>query len=70
MPEKIHDAKLWWLDRIKEPSTYQGLFLLAGVLGQYFFGSAVIGQHALEIGVALAGVVGVGKSEAVAGRDY
>lgn len=70
MPEKIQDAKLWWLDRIKEPSTYQGLFLLAGVLGQYFFGSAVIGQHALEIGVALAGVVGVGKSEAVAGRDY
>lgn len=70
MPEKIQDAKLWWLDRVREPSTYQGLSMLAGVLGQIFFGDALIGTHALEIGVAVAGVIGVGKNEAVAGRDY
>lgn len=70
MPEKLQDARQWWLERAKEPSTYQGLSLLAGVIGQTFFGSSIIGEHALQIGLALAGVVGVGKSEAVTGRDY
>lgn len=70
MPEKIQDAKLWWLDRAREPSTYQGLSLLAGVIGQMFFGSSLIGEHALQIGLAFAGLIGVGKSEAVTGRDY
>lgn len=64
------EVKSWWLDRAREPGTYQGLALLAGVLGQWFFGSSAVGVHALEIGLALAGVVQVGKREAVAGRDY
>lgn len=64
------EVKSWWLDRAREPSTYQGLALLFGVLGQAVFGSALIGQHALDIGLALAGVIQVGKAEAVAGRDY
>lgn len=70
MPEGIKEARLWWLDRVKEPSTYQGLSLLAGVVGQYFFGSAVAGEHALQIGLAIAGLIGMGKSEAVVNRDY
>lgn len=70
MPEQMQDAKLWWLDRVREPSTYQGLSLLAGVIGQYFFGSSNIGINALEIGVAIAGAIGVGKKEPVSGRDF
>lgn len=64
------EMKSWWLDRAKEPSTYQGLALLFGVLGQALLGSAMVGQHALDIGLAIAGVIQVGKAEAVAGRDY
>lgn len=63
-------AKTWWLDRAREPSTYQGLALLFGVIGQALFGDAAVGQHALDIGLAVAGVIQVGKAEAVAGRDY
>lgn len=69
--EELRDgAKTWWLDRAREPSTYQGLALLAGVLGQAIFGDKAIGQHALDIGLSIAGVIQVGKAEAVAGRDY
>ncbi len=64
------EVKSWWLDRVREPSTYQGISMLAGVLGQYFFNSHAIGVHALEIGLAIAGVIGVGKTEAVQGRDF
>lgn len=64
------EVKNWWFDRAREPSTYQGLALLAGLIGQAVFGSAIIGQHALDIGLAIAGVIQVGKAEAVAGRDY
>lgn len=67
MRKKTND---WWLDRAREPSTYQGLALLAGVLGQVLFGDSALGERALEIGLAIAGVVQVGKAEAVAGRDY
>ena len=63
-------VKSWWLDRVREPSTYQGIALLAGVLGQWLFGSSQIGVHALEVGLAIAGVIGVGKTEAVQGRDF
>lgn len=60
----------WWLDRAREPSTYQGLSLLAGLLGQRLFGDGSIGMHALDIGLAIAGVIQVGKREPVFGRDY
>jgi len=63
-------AKFWWLERAREPSTYQGLSMLAGVLGGLFFGNPETGIHALEIGMAVAGVIGVGKAEAVAGREF
>lgn len=64
------EVKSWWLDRVREPSTYQGIALLAGVLGQWLFGSSQVGVHALEVGLAIAGVIGVGKKEAVQGRDF
>lgn len=64
------EVKSWWLDRVKEPSTYQGIAMLAGVLGKLLFGDVMIGVHALEIGLAVAGVIGVGKNEALDGRDY
>lgn len=67
MPEKV---KSWWLDRAREPSTYQGLSVLAGLIGQVVFHDATIGQHALDIGLAVAGVIQVGKAEAVPGRDF
>lgn len=70
MPDGIQKASEWWLDRVREPSTYQGLSLLAGVLGQYLFGSSEVGRHALEIGLAVAGVIGVGKTEPLQGRDF
>lgn len=63
-------VKAWWLDRAREPSTYQGLALLAGLIGQALFGSMEVGHAALEIGLAVAGVIQVGKAEAVEGRDY
>ena len=63
-------AKAWWLERAREPSTYQGLSILAGVFGQFFLGSAELGTQALAVGMAVAGVIGVGKAEAVAGRDF
>ena len=67
MPEQV---KSWWLDRAREPSTYQGLSLLAGVIGQWLFGSSEVGQQALSVGLAVAGVIQVGKAEAVPGRDF
>lgn len=67
MPKEV---KSWWLDRVREPSTYQGIAMLAGVLGKALFGDVTVGVHALEIGLAVAGVIGVGKNEALAGRDY
>ncbi len=63
-------VKNWWLDRAKEPSTYQGLSLIAGALGQYFFGDTSVGEKSLAAALAIAGVIGVGKKEAVSGRDY
>jgi hypothetical protein len=60
----------WWVDRAREPSTYQGLSILAGLLGQYFLGSTEAGQHALQVGLAVAACVQVGKHEALPGRDY
>ena len=61
---------LWWVDRAREPSTYQGLALLAGALGQYFWDDTLIGEKALQIALAVAGLISVGKTEAVKGRDY
>lgn len=65
--EVTREVKTWWLDRAKEPSTYQGLAMLFGVLGQHFFGGptgAELGRHALDIGLAIAGVIQLGKREA------
>lgn len=64
------EVKDWWLERAREPSTYQGLAILAGVIGEALFGDSAMGQHALDIGLALASVIQVGKAEAVAGRDF
>lgn len=60
----------WWLERAKEPSTYQGLSILAGLIGQYFFGASEVGQQGLQIGLAVASVIQVGKREPLAGRDF
>lgn len=63
-------VKSWWWERAKEPSTYQGLSILAGVLGQWLLGSSEVGVQALNVGLAVAGVIQVGKAEAVRGRDF
>ena len=60
----------WWVARAREPSTYQGLALLAGAVSQYFYGDTLIGEKALQIALAVAGLISVGKREAVSGRDY
>jgi hypothetical protein len=60
----------WWVDRAREPSTYQGLSMLAGVLGSLFLGNPETGMMALEAGLAVAACIGVGKREAVPGRDF
>lgn len=64
------EVKAWWVDRAREPSTYQGLSMLAGIIGQYVLKDAVLGQHVLEIGLAVAGLIQVGKREPLTGRDY
>jgi hypothetical protein len=66
----IMGNKSWWVERSQEPSTYQGLSILAGLFGQWFFGSAEIGQQALQCGLAVAAVIQVGKAEALPGRDF
>ncbi|MDM0119022.1 hypothetical protein [Variovorax arabinosiphilus] len=60
----------WWVDRAREPSTYQGLSIIAGAIGAWLFKDAAIGEHILQAGLAIAGLIGVGKSEAIAGRDF
>ena len=60
----------WWVERAREPSTYQGLCVLAGLLGGWLFHSPEAGRAALEIGLAVASVIQVGKAEPLKGRDY
>lgn len=67
MGEKVRS---WWLDRVREPSTYQGLSVLAGILGGLIFNDPSVGIKALEVGLAVAGVIQVGKREPIAGRDF
>ena len=67
--ELRESAKTWWLDRAREPSTYQGLALLAGVLGQALFGDRSIGKKKKKKGLEIAGVIQVRKAEAVPGLD-
>jgi hypothetical protein len=62
--------KAWWIERAREPSTYQGLSVLAGLLGQWCLGSAEAGQQALQVGMAVAALIQVGKVEALPGRDF
>jgi hypothetical protein len=64
------NVKSWWWERAREPSTYQGLSILAGVVGQFLLGSSELGVQALNVGLAVAGVIQVGKAEAVQGRDF
>ena len=64
------DAKKWWVERAREPSTYQGLSVLAGLVGGLLFHSPDAGRVALEIGLAIASVIQVGKAEPLPGRDF
>ncbi len=70
MPEKVAQARVWWLDRAREPSTYQGLSIIAGALGAWLFHDSKTGMDILQAALAVAGLIGVGKKEAVAGRDF
>lgn len=63
-------VRSWWLDRAREPSTYQGLSILAGVVSSALVGDPTIGPDLLNAGLALAAVIQVGKREPVQGRDY
>lgn len=63
-------VKRWWWERAKEPSTYQGLSILFGIIGTHVFGAAALGVNLLDIGLALASVIQVGKAEALPGRDF
>ena len=66
----VNDKPSWWLERLKEPSTYQGLSVLAGLLGQHFLGSTEAGQSALTVGLSLASLIQVAKKEPLEGRDF
>lgn len=67
MAEKV---KSWWLDRAREPSTYQGLSVLAGVLSSLLVGNPALGPDLLNAGLAVAALIQVGKAEPIQGRDY
>lgn len=60
----------WWVERAREPSTYQGLSILAGVLSSVIVGDPMLGPDLLNAGLAVAAVIQVGKKEPVHGRDY
>jgi hypothetical protein len=60
----------WLKDRLAEPSTYQGLSVLAGIFGQWCFGSAEIGSAIFQAGVGIAAAIEVGKKEPLEGRDF
>lgn len=63
-------VRSWWLDRAREPSTYQGLSILAGVVSSVLVGNPQLGPDLLNAGLAVAAVIQVGKRERVQGRDY
>lgn len=56
------EVKTWWLDRAREPSTYQGLSILAGALGGWLLGDPETGIRALQAGLGRGGVDRRGKS--------
>jgi hypothetical protein len=60
----------WVKERLKEPSTYQGLSILAGIFGQWAFGSPAVGEAIFQCGVGLAAAIEVGKREPLEGRDF
>ena len=64
------DVKNWWVERAREPTTYQGLSILAGVVSSMLVNDPHIGPDLLNAGLALAAVIQVGRKEPVQGRDY
>jgi hypothetical protein len=60
----------WLVARRAEPSTYQGLSVLAGLAGKVFAGDAVLGQQILEAGMGIAAAIQTVKKEPLEGRDY
>lgn len=60
----------WLAARKSEPSTYQGLSVLAGLAGKVLLGDEAIGQQVLEAGMAVAAVIQAGKHEPLKGRDF
>jgi hypothetical protein len=60
----------WLVERAREPSTYQGLSVLAGLAGSAIFGSSELGIQLLQGGLAVASLIQVAKKEPLEGRDY
>lgn len=60
----------WMAQRKKEPSTYQGLSVLAGLAGKLLLGDEALGQQVLEVGMAVAAVIQAGKHEPIKDRDF
>jgi hypothetical protein len=60
----------WLMARKSEPSTYQGMSVLAGIAGKFFLNDEALGQQILEVGLAVAAVIQTGKYEPVQGRDF
>lgn len=54
--------KQWWIDRLREPSTYRGLIWLATALGVTL--KPEVWEQITAVGMALAGLMGVLTSEA------
>jgi hypothetical protein len=62
--------KPWVVARLQEPSTYQGISLLAALLCKLFIKDPATGQMVLEAGMGIFAAISVAKKESVAGRDY
>lgn len=67
---QIEPKKSWTKARLQEPSTYQGVSLLAALLCKMFIPDPAIGQAVLDAGIAIFGAISVVKKESVEGRDY
>lgn len=65
-----NQKRAWWVERAREPSTYQGLSILAGVVSSMLVGNPQLGPDLLNAGLALAALIQVGKVEPIQGRDY
>lgn len=57
----VSDVQAWWIDRLKERSTWFGLLSLLGAAGMVI--SPEMSEYIIAIGMAVGGIVGIVTEE-------